>query len=97
MYYPKVRLKQLLPPWLCKQNIQILVFKVDEAIFHTNYFDAYFLLMLQVMLFGMSYNITTHEAEDLMGVMVPLSRSEIGIYINYVILLLYKHPPNVST
>lgn len=49
------------------------------------------------MLFGMSYNITTHEAEDLMGVMVPLSRSEIGIYINYVILLLYKHPPNVST
>lgn len=89
-----MRLKQLLPLWLCEQYIQILVFKVDDAILHTNYFDVYFLLMLQVMLFGMSYYITTHEAEDLMGVMVPLSRSEIGvyIYINYVILLLYNIP-----
>jgi len=36
--------------------------------------------MLQVMLFGKSYHITTHEGEDLMGVMAPLNRSEIGMY-----------------
>lgn len=36
--------------------------------------------MLQVMLFGLLYHITTHAAEDLMGVIVPLSRSEIGTY-----------------
>lgn len=58
----------------------MLAFQIDEAILHTNYLQAYFLLTLQVMLFGVLYCITTHAVEDLMGVMVPLSRPQIGTY-----------------